>query len=674
MRVLAVTVENFRSVVRTDLRLDQRITVLLGGNEQGKTSLLRALQFLDRDAVLAEDDLTHRGDIRGGSASGGPDLSRIRIANVTVEVPADLRSLIAGAKVCTLARFADGHYELADPPMPSITELEEERASVRGAIDAKTSDLRTKLAALTEALTQVATAAPDAAPSIASVSAALSSVGKLDLAADGAASEFERLVEGLAATADQPEALASATGAFRAYSSTLLDALDSDRARLAELAATHPLDRLVAELPRFVYFRTQDLLEDQVSLPELSSGLTGHPILRSLLALCDLDPASLSTQSPTARAQATSRGSTRISGEVNNFWRQANVDMRVQVDGQQLIVLIDEPGAAPLRPSQRSDGFQWFLSFYIALTAGTKGALRDAVLLLDDPGVYLHASGQRDLLNTLERLSDSNQIVFATHSPFLVDRQHLERIRIVDKSPEDGTRVVEKFWTSARDALAPIRASIGMSLGQALFSSKHTIAVEGLSDLYIIQALSILSGQNGGETIDFSSCAVLPVGGGQARQLVPLLAKDSDDYFVIFDSDAEGQKTIKYLSDEYGLPEEKLATLREAGIAPWGGKDFEIEDIIAPEDYLSAVNHRYHDQLRAGLTDADLDASGVSSQRIVRRLDKLFQDRRLGAFDKIEVALAFRQMLDAGDSVSESTTERAMLLIAYLNGRFRSAP
>src|SRR5690606_5615934 len=132
-------------------------------------------------------------------------------------------------------------------------------------------------------------------------------------------------------------------------------------------------------------------------------------------------------------------------------------------------------------PSVRSQGFQWFLSFYINFSADSK-ELENTIILLDDPGIYLHASGQKDLLKTLEILSNLNQILITTHSPFMIDTDRLERIRLVSNLEKEGTKINEKFHESDYDAFAPIRAAIGMSLGDSLFFDRKTLMVEGISD------------------------------------------------------------------------------------------------------------------------------------------------------------------------------------------------
>ena len=91
---------------------------------------------------------------------------------------------------------------------------------------------------------------------------------------------------------------------------------------------------------------------------------------------------------------------------------------------------------------------------------GSRETFENCVLLIDDPGVYLHILGQRDLLQTLERIAQKNQIIYVTYSPFLIDRDYLERIRIFEKEGDSGTKIYSGFQKSESDAFAPVRHAI----------------------------------------------------------------------------------------------------------------------------------------------------------------------------------------------------------------------
>src|SRR5260370_7796347 len=79
----------------------------------------------------------------------------------------------------------------------------------------------------------------------------------------------------------------------------------------------------------------------------------------------------------------------------------------------------------------RSRGFVWFFSF-LAWYSRQKATKQKLILLLDEPGLYLHAKAQEVLLRYFEaELKPSHQLIYSTHSPFMVDSNHFDRVRTV---------------------------------------------------------------------------------------------------------------------------------------------------------------------------------------------------------------------------------------------------
>ncbi|GAG87076.1 unnamed protein product [marine sediment metagenome] len=168
-----------------------------------------------------------------------------------------------------------------------------------------------------------------------------------------------------------------------------------------EKAKEDIVDRVLEIMPNFVYFTDVDIIEDTIAIGEFQSNKERHKTLNNLFALAELDVDRLPSASPHVRRYDTEIASTVITGLVNNFWTQEEVKVSIGIDGNNLIVFIADATGALDPPSRRSKGFQWFLSFYINFTMGSRKELRNTILLLDDPGVFLHPLGQEDLKKTL---------------------------------------------------------------------------------------------------------------------------------------------------------------------------------------------------------------------------------------------------------------------------------
>jgi hypothetical protein len=170
--------------------------------------------------------------------------------------------------------------------------------------------------------------------------------------------------------------------------------------------------------------------------------------------------------------------------------------------------------------SERSAGFVWFFSFLVKF-ARVKDEVSPVVLLLDEPGLTLHGKAQADLLRFFkEKLSPHHQIIYSTHSPFMVPADELSSVRIVEdrvdtSSPRRkplGTKVRGDVLTRDPDTLFPLQGALGYEISQSLFVGKNTLLVEGPSDIIYVHALSDALRRRGRSGLD-TRWTLCPAGG-----------------------------------------------------------------------------------------------------------------------------------------------------------------
>jgi predicted ATP-dependent endonuclease of OLD family len=135
-----------------------------------------------------------------------------------------------------------------------------------------------------------------------------------------------------------------------------------------------------------------------------------------------------------------------------------------------------------LPPSCGSEGLQWFFGFYINFGAATEAEYKRAILLLDDPGVFLHPKGHKDLLKLFEQYIQRDvTIIYSTRLPFLIPKENIERLRLVQREEGGYSSVTEKFWAiSDKDVLYPLRATSRVTLADSLFIGENTIKTESI--------------------------------------------------------------------------------------------------------------------------------------------------------------------------------------------------
>ena len=464
--------------------------------------------------------------------------------------------------------------------------------------------------------------------------------------------------------------------------SELINSINREKKKLESYAKNNILEKILELIPSFVYFNTIDFIGDSISLDEYLKNKDKYKTFTNLFKLANLDVEKVKEISnPHVRKRLFRKASARITGMINEFWEQEEVRVNLDIDGDQILVFIeDDAGAQADPPSRRSDGFIWFLSFYINFMAGTKGELRNAVLLLDNPGWVLHPSGQKDLLKTLEDLAETNQIVIATHSPFLIDKNRLERIRIVERKPNVGTKVYEKFWDSMYDSLQTIRAAIGAEVSDSLFGHKNNIIVEGYSDKVYLEIMAEFLKKKNKESIDLDKVMIIGAGGADK---IPYLLKwfkaEKYNVLAILDADNEGRKAKSEIENKHKEIDANNEILMLNEISEeLKGRDLEIEDLFDEEFYNSAVNRAYRDIFERKLGKPKVSLEELPSDGLTtKRYGKFFKEKGLGGFDKVKVALEIKRILSEDKSedienMLEKAIENFEKMFAKIREKFKS--
>jgi predicted ATP-dependent endonuclease of OLD family len=205
-----------------------------------------------------------------------------------------------------------------------------------------------------------------------------------------------------------------------------------------------------------------------------------------------------------------------------------------------------------LYPKQRSRGVRWFLSFFLELKATAMDkSQRNKVLLIDEPGVSLHARAQEDVLKVFDDIKEQIQIIYTTHSPHLIDVNKLYRILAVQRAVEDDMKS-ETLVYSARalrsataDTLSPIYSTMGARLSQQeIIKSFNNVIVKDLASFYFLKAVTALTGFE-------KECYFLPASGADSiPTMVNILIGWGIDYIILNFGNAEEKAIHEQLRKE----------------------------------------------------------------------------------------------------------------------------
>ena len=451
---------------------------------------------------------------------------------------------------------------------------------------------------------------------------------------------------------------------------------------------------LKSRIPKFLYFDEYYQMKGQDNVDALRNRLAQNALEdsdRPLLGLLGLARLSLEQVADPQRTQALfsrlEAAENTLTQRVLTYWSQ-NRHLRMTFDirpaqpgdpqgmtsGMNIWGRVrDTKHMVTTGLGTRSRGFVWFFSF-LAWYSQLRGEDKNLLLLLDEPGLSLHARAQEDLLRYFEQeLQPHHQLIYTTHSPFMVDPQRFGRIRIVqdlslesdiDDLPEDqqGTKVTTEILEATSDSLFPLQGALGYEIYQTLFIGPNSLVVEGVSDLLYIQTISALLQERGKAGLS-EDWTITPVGGSdKVPTFVALIgARTTLNVAVLIDYQKKDQQLVENLYKKKLLDQSHVVTYADFV----SGSEADVEDMFEPDFYLKLVNREYGSSIGVG------DISG-GHPRILRRLEQYLESNPLpnnAHFNHYRPARHFSEKIGSLVSdLSESELERFQKAFDKLNG------
>ena len=676
MRLLKVTIEGYRSIRHElPLILDQRVTVILGANDHGKTNILDAIRHLNPDTSYDEDDINWdvedqpdrypalafelgldevereelarldtalrlrvaAGEARQQAAdtlselvkpvalareahetaveavnSAQTALDQARTAMSTVGDTPESRQAVADAEsAAKIARQEAGRHELEF----SRSRKRVDEASLRYSLadgralqadelwrvtGVSQSEAEAAVAASVTNAVEAAEAAAQAAASAlrradAKAKAASDGVEKATAAGDAESlAKFQQEAHAAAAQASDAKAdwdakSAKAQRLARASASVaLLDegdakARESDvpvvpvakvddaptRLMLTRVGLKGSLEpvpsdtqpEVLAEflsrrLPRVELIEPARKIPDSVSRTQLPEA--AFVFMRGIFEYAGIQPDEwhdVFAMNDRTRMRLEA-ASAQLNDRLRASWSQGsklNFALRHDSKSGRIDLLIRDPAIESryARPSKRSSGFTHFFALKTILHGLQSEAPTSSYLwVFDEPGLFLHPDGQRDLIQVMETLALQNQVIYSTHSIFLANKNYPTRHRLVVKTELGTTQDSKPFisrWRSALDAL-------GLSLPGTLLFASHVLLVEGDSDAILINATLRKLIELGRLDMDLNALAVIATGDAQNTDaLIRILseagpADQTPTLGLLVDGDAGGKKRLEAVS------------------------------------------------------------------------------------------------------------------------------
>lgn len=331
------------------------------------------------------------------------------------------------------------------------------------------------------------------------------------------------------------------------------------------------------------------------------------------------------------RSYQLDAASIRLTKEIKAIWnpnpnRPEAEKINISADGQYLKVVVEDDIGVKIELDQRSEGFQWLVSFYVVFFAEAMDKHKNAILLLDEPGMSLHGLKQRDFRKTLSKLSEQNQTIYTTHSPFLVGPDELDLVRVVElKDREEGTKVHTTISSSDPAGLLPLQEALGYDLAQSLFTQQKNLILEGLTDYWYIDATASLLRESNIEKLDEKIALVFANSAGKVVYYATILHAHNLKIIALLDSDSAGNQAAQQENLVHTLGNKNILRTKDFCV---NVPKAEIEDLLR-ETLIIVANEEY-----------SVNVKSISDAQPTRPIIDIFS-KEIPNFSKYKLAKAF---------------------------------
>jgi len=535
MRVVKFRIRNYKSIKDSgDCFLDEKITILAGKNEAGKTAIVEALEDFNVDKEIRKEavpihDSSLKPEIELSIELDKEDLSKIvekfKLENVEVD-----------KITLTITKTFPREYAILDD---SISIFVGEKKKLVDIISGSIKSFKDKLVK------------PPLDESI---------IEKYCPDLEKYQPQFK---EGI--TEEEQAKIRKKIEGIIPYTKKL-NSLLSFQVNFEQFVKSN-------FIPNFILFTTfEDVLPGQIAIPEAKN----NPLIKDLSLISELDLDKIQPSvSPDEREKHKEKVNMTFKEEFKQFWTQDHTNLYVFWDSNRVFFRIKE-GEELYPIAIRSKGRQWYLAYYIRVTARSMDG-KNNVILIDEPGLFLHAKAQKDILQKLEECASRTQIIYTTHSPYLIPSDKLSRVRLVIKSQDEGTKIKKVTAKADKETLTPILTAIGEDSSVGIRTDKkNSVVVEGYSDyLWLLSFRKLLDIQ---EELNL----VPAVGADSSVHVGSILFGWGLDPIFVLDNDKKGKFVEEKLKKKLSIDEKRIILIPE-------DKEGSIENLFSEEDYKKYI-------------------------------------------------------------------------------------
>ena len=377
--------------------------------------------------------------------------------------------------------------------------------------------------------------------------------------------------------------------------------------------------KLFSYVPEFIFFEDfLSLLPDRIDLHDIhteNTNIEGYKAARNFLLISGLDEDFFQQTNNRILKHKIEKLNKEITINFQDYWRQSigkhnkiNINFELEhydnsnpdKSGLPYIEFWIKDREERLYPKQRSRGVRWFLSFYLELQAAALSKSgSDIVILIDEPGISLHARAQEDVLKVFDNIKERVQIVYTTHSPHLIDLNKLYRLLAVQRAIEEDESSETKIFdaksltTASTDTLSPIYSLMGIRLSEQKFiQKKNNIILENIATFYYMKALTDM------KCFEKQVFYLPASGASNIKTLVNMLLGWGIDFLVLTGTNEEGDDLKHDLTKHLFANNEDQANKKLIQFDHFKS----IEDMFSTIDFKKYILHK-----RIGIPESNLE-------------------------------------------------------------------
>ena len=677
MRLRKFRIQAFRCIHDSGNIVVGDLAAFVGRNESGKTTILQALTMLDKDEVISEldlcDEMTEhlKSEIR--IVEGDFELNQDETEIVKEKFPGlQLKKL----KIFRTNKNPEIQYDFGDIK-----------------IDQKEDENLEYWQNITKQLSNFVESIPNYISKKLDTDFFTGNTPKDKKIIQAELDEFDNTLQAIATEEQQ---------VISEWEETYTDIIKNVEKILIDNTESEALKKFIGDNlhPRFVYFSDYKKILGNINLAEYTKksesgdgagieyieGFDRAETVRNLLYLAELEIEKLEElkNSPSKLIKFLNTASRNLTQRLNPSWKgeAINVELRLNPGNILSVVISDVHKDGTITNTgllnRRAEGFKWTFSFIVNFAAETqRSELKEAILLLDEPARNLHPTQQTGISDLLKNLAGSNQVLYATHSPFMIFDYTPGNLLVVELDRKTHlSKIFYEYWKADDATLTPILYGLSKGLVDSITdrevgnNSRPLIIVETMSDTMYLNAFDkFLQDPN----ISMNPLNVVPA--YTKNSVLPLsIFHHNHGYntFVLLDNDYESKQIAEQLKNN------KFSETQIIFFESGGNLLQSIEDYMVTEDYLYAVNQTYEIKLRregfTSLTKEEVLIHGKNG--IIENLKAVWNehsDDDWGEFEREEVCRYISGKIALGDAsfLTEKTRDRLRTLYRLIAERIR---